>query len=104
MEANLSFNNYNVIETIYKFNPESSLESEDVTTDFSLKIVYEDNERQNAALYFTVELGDFQLNQNSFYTKAVIVGHFSINADEEVSAAFIDHMYKKLPYLFYSLI
>ncbi|SET83728.1 preprotein translocase subunit SecB [Oceanobacillus limi] len=99
MNSTLSFNQYDVIETVYKFNPTIDLESENVSPDLSLRINYFDETRQKAVLFFEIELGDEQLKGNSFYVRAVIAGIFSIKTEDEdedeLSDDFIDHMYKK---------
>ncbi|WP_405103021.1 protein-export chaperone SecB [Oceanobacillus sp. FSL H7-0719] len=97
MKSTLSFKHYDVIETVYRFNPGSELEEEDVTPDLNLKINYLEENRKKAALIFSVELGDPELGDNSFYIKATIVGIFYLSSDEdeEIPDEFIDHMYKK---------
>jgi len=95
MKSILSFKQYDVIETIYKYDPSNKLESENVSPELSLKIQYQDQERETAVLLFSIELGDPQLKDNSFYIKVVISGMFSIRADGELSKEDIDHMYKK---------
>jgi|SRR5690625_1765754 len=95
MNSILSFDSYSVIESIYRHNPFVDLETEDVSPNFKLKIKYENEERRNAALFLTTELGDKELGENSFYIKATILGVFSLERDDEVSEEFVNHMYRK---------
>lgn len=99
MNSILSFKQYDVIETIYRFNPALDLESEDVTPKLSLKINFNDEKKQSAILMFTIEMGDKELKNNSFYVKAMIAGFFSLEIDEfeteTETEAIIKHMYTK---------
>ncbi|TMN21925.1 protein-export chaperone SecB [Lentibacillus cibarius] len=95
MESILSFDDYDVIESIYYHNPYIDLESENVSPDFKLNIKYGDKERTEAALFFSIELGDKSFEENSFYLKATILGVFSIGNIDDTNEEFVDHLYKK---------
>ncbi len=96
MKSVLSFKRFDVLETIYRFNPSIELDSEDVTPKLSLKIRYQDEDRKLAALIFSIELGDVELSENTFYIKVVVVGLFSLELEQDANSNdLIDDMYKK---------
>ncbi|MGJ9384140.1 protein-export chaperone SecB [Salipaludibacillus sp. CF4.18] len=95
MKSSLSFNNYNILETIYRYDPFNKLEEEDVSPSFSLNIKYEDETCAKAILILKTELGDKALEDNSFYLKAVIIGFFSLEIGDEAQEGFIENMYRK---------
>lgn len=100
MKSILSFKRYDVLETVYKFNPINNLEAEEVIPEFNLKINYKDIEKTEAILIFSIELGDEKLENNSFYIRATISGLFSLEIEEIDSSLddkekFIKDMYCK---------
>src|SRR5690625_1824610 len=95
MKAILSFDHFDVVETVFKYNPFESLESEEVSPSFQLKIKHKDKERTEAALIFYTELGDQELKENSFYIKTAVIGVFSLETQDDVEEGFKDTMYKK---------
>jgi preprotein translocase subunit SecB len=83
MKSILSFDNYEVIETSYRFNPGfKSAGEEQIIPDFTLKIVYANKKKEQAILDLRLEMGDFELNKNSFYVKVRIIGNFSLEHDD----------------------
>lgn len=97
MKSILSFERYDVLETIYRCNPNWNSESENVNPQFSLKINYKDEKRESALLLFSIFMGDKKLEDNSFFVKATIGGSFSlkINDEERDNNEMIEHMYQK---------
>lgn len=95
MESILSFKHYDVLETIYRYNPTIDLETEDVMPELSLQVNYFDEQRTKAVLIFGIELGDPDLEENSFYIKAKVAGMFTLKVDESESTEFVDDMYRK---------
>lgn len=99
MKSILSFDYYDVLETVYKHNPifeESNGEEMSITPSFNLNIKYKDKKRTEATLLFTTELGDEGLQKYPFYIKACILGVFSLEIkDQEDENTIINNMYKK---------
>lgn len=97
MKSILSFNHYDVLETVYKFNPSKEEGSIEITPSFKLDIQYNDEKRSEAALIFSVEIGDEGLEEYAFYVKAVIIGVFALEIDdsEQSNEHLINDLYKK---------
>ncbi|PRO64556.1 protein-export chaperone SecB [Alkalicoccus urumqiensis] len=96
MKSKLQFNDYQVLETYYKYDPDNQLEEETVSPDFNLKIQYLNNEKTEAFLNLGVRLGDKNLDQNSFYMEAQVLGRFLVvSGDEDLPEGFVENMFRK---------
>lgn len=97
LKSVLSFEHFDVLETIYKCNPFKEDENKELSPIFKLDIKYNDSKKSEAALILSIELGDNELNEFVFYLRAVIVGVFSLEIDEneENKEKLIEDMYKK---------
>lgn len=97
MKSILSFDHYDVLETVYKFNPFEDEDDLELIPNFNLVIKYQNQLKKEAALIFSVEIGDEKLEETPFYINAVIIGIFSleINKDEKNVEQLIEDMYKK---------
>lgn len=95
MKSILSFNHYDVLETVYKFNPFADDENYELTPRFDIKVKYEDESKVVAGIVFTIEIGNPDLVENPLYVKASVLGMFEIESDEDVTDEMIDNLYKK---------
>jgi len=95
MKSILSFNHYDVLETVYKFNPFADDENYELTPRFDVKIKYKDESKTVAGIIFTIEIGSPELIENPLYVKASVLGMFEIETDEDVSDKLINDLYKK---------
>src|SRR5699024_7595902 len=95
MKSILSFNHYDVLETVYKFNPFADDENYELTPRFDVKIKYKDESKTVTGIIFTIEIGSSELIENPLYVKASVLGMFEIETDEDVSDKLINDLYKK---------
>lgn len=96
MNAILSFDHYDVLETIYRFNPLDGNDHHEYSPKFDVRIKYENQEKTSALVIFSIEFGDEKLDKHPLYIKAKVVGFFSIEVDdEEITEETINMLYKK---------
>jgi preprotein translocase subunit SecB len=93
MDFKLSFDDYHVIETVYKRVPNNDFQ-ESISPQFNVRIKYADKNYSKASILLTIELGDKALKQNSVYVKAKIMGIFSLEVNTQEVEEDINSFYK----------
>ncbi|MDR4970573.1 MULTISPECIES: protein-export chaperone SecB [Bacillus cereus group] len=97
MNAILQFKNYHVIETFYKYNPVFDVEEGEANLspeiEFNLDLVH--NDIHKALLTLTIALGDENLESNSFFVKAKVLGEFHFKTKEDIEAEKALRFYKE---------
>lgn len=101
MKSILTFDHYDVVETVYKQDPFAVVDSEEIIPSFKLKIKYKNNEKDEAILLLTIKLGDKNLQEYSVYLEATILGKFTVELEnidqrqEQQKEDFIKDLYRK---------
>lgn len=82
MKAVFQFSDYNVLEIQYKLNPRFEEEEASLSPGFSFDLEFVEGEDE-ALVYLGLELGDAELEGNSFYLNVKIAGEFIFRSEDE---------------------
>lgn len=82
MKSFFQFDDYNVIDVNYKFNSKFNGDEALISPAFDLQLNFENEERNEADLTLGIEIGDKELESNSFYLNCKVQGHFIFNNDK----------------------
>lgn len=97
MRSILSFDHYDVLETVYKYNPLDENENNEFSPKFDVHIKYKNKEKTDAMVLFSIEFGDEKLKEYSLYIKVRVVGFFSVETEDgdEINEETINILYRK---------
>ncbi|KIL23302.1 hypothetical protein B4134_0612 [Bacillus safensis] len=82
MKAIFQFSDYNVLEIQYKLNPVFEEDEASLSPGFSFDLEFSEEEDE-ALVYLGLELGDADLQVNSFYLNVKIAGNFIFRSEDE---------------------